>query len=530
MLTAIFCLFFSTAVFSQAITTDVNAELSLVDGKTIFRMGEPIRLSLIFTARNAEYNLLISSEQMVNLPDEMILSPSERAFSWRAQYERGKYFMNDYFGYAKISEKPINIDLVLNDFFRFDKPGKYSVYVKTKRVLAAGDKSRFDGKLIPLITNAVEFEVKGMSETEEREEVKRLGALIDSKNDIGEQNEFIRNLSFLTGDASTVEKVGRFLKPDEYKGNYHHIIRTGILMARNKLLAIKLLEEALRDPNREVNFDLPQLLAELRWLQESDNFQPNDENDKRKLIERRSKRTTEISQTYFNELLESLPNRTAKSRLVTAYTVFIQLPKEDVSSAAYHTTKSILLENFDELTPYGKDQLLGYFWEKIKTPTLLSSIEKILAGGEPVSYWSYRNLALKRLVEFDQKKARSIVIDEIRKPDSRISFEVLSSLNDNFLPETDAALLEQIRKLASSKDFQLNQKILLAARYSTGGIYPELLEIYKAYGNDWSAESKDLMLGYFIRHNENEAIPLIEKRLSESDDKGGFNIFITLPE
>ena len=527
-LAGILLLVFSATAFSQEnYDNNVQVRLSLSDGKTIYRMGEPIRLVLTFTAKSGRYNLLMSSEKMVSSPDEVFLSPGKGAFAWAAQNERGKYFMNDYFGYGELSEKPIDIYLALNDFFRFDKPGRYSVYIKTKRVFTPKGKSQFEGDLISLVSNPVEFEVKEMSDAEEREEIKRLGALIDSRKDWREQNKYVQALSFLAGDAATVEKVNRFLNPGDYQGNYQSHIRTGLLIARNKALAIKLLEDALRDPTREVEYNLSYMLAELRWLEEDNFSRSNGETDFKILNERRDKRFSEITREYFDEMFRSLPNRTGKSRLVTAYTVFTQLPKEDVSSNVFNATKAILLENFDDLTPYGKERLLDYYWEKIKTPALLPSIEKILSGGEPVSYWSYRNLPLKRLIEFDQTKARPIVIDEIRNPDSRISFEVLSSLDDKFLPEIDSSLLEQIQKLSTTNDHRLNQKILLAARYATGAIYQGLMEIYKTRGNHWSEETKNLLLGYFIRHNE-EAISLIEERLAKSGDNSGGSIFFNI--
>ncbi|MGI8788555.1 MAG: hypothetical protein ACR2HG_12430 [Pyrinomonadaceae bacterium] len=168
----IFLFALSSVVFSQNSTNNAQVRLTLNKGKTVYRMGEPIQLILVFTSQNGEYNFLTSSEETVNTPDEVILSPGEGAFSWRAQYERGKYFMNDHFGYTELSAKPINIELDLNDFYRFDKAGKYSVYVKTKRVFASKGKSRFGGDLIPLISNTVEFEVVEMSDAEEREEIK----------------------------------------------------------------------------------------------------------------------------------------------------------------------------------------------------------------------------------------------------------------------------------------------------------------------------------------------------------------------
>lgn len=528
---ALFSFVLSSVALSQNSEVGPQVRLVPVNGKTVYRIGEPIYLSLVFNSQGGEYYLLMSSEQMVSTPDEVILTPIEVVFDWRARYERGKYFMNDYFGYTKLSEKPINVDLALNDFFRFDRPGKYSVYVKTKRVFAEKTTTFSPNlrDLLPLVSNPVDFEIKEMTDAEERAEIKRLTLLIDSETDWQKQDKFARELAFLAGDAATVEKIKRFLNPGEYKGNYHHHISKGLLMARNKELAIKLLEEAFRDLDREVGYNLPYMLGELRRLAENSGAPSIAENGTSKPTTYvADKRSSEIRQAYFDEMLRSLPFRKGKSRLVTAFTIFTQLPNTDVTSEAFTVTKAILLEDFDALTPHGKDQLLGHFWEKIKTPVLLPSIEKILQSGEPVSYWSYRNLALKRLMEFDQKKARSLIIEEIRNPDSRISVEVLVSLKDRFLPEINHPLLEQIRKLAPTKDIRLGQKIILAARYADKTIYQALREIYSTHGKQWLQETRSGLLAYFIRHDDIDGTALIEENLVESGDKSGSGIFFTL--
>lgn len=509
---------FSSATYSQNVNSDENVQvhLSLKNGKIVYRIGEPIRLILTFTAKTGTYNVLVSSEKLANSPDEIVLSPKEGAFAWLEQYQRGKYYMNDYFGYTKLSEAPVNTNLALNDFFRFDTPGKYSVYIKTKRVSTPKDKYQIFGQPVSLVSNTVEFEVKEMSDAEEREEIKRLNELINSKRDWREQDEFVRDLSFLTGDAATIEKVNRFLTPSgEYRGNYYYYIREGLLSARNKSLAIKLLEDALRDPNREVNQDLPYMLAELRWLQENGDSKSNTETDARKLIQIRNTRISEIRQEYLNEIQKNLSKRRDKNRLVTAYTIFTQLPQDDSSSEAFKTTKAILLENFDDLTPFGKDTLLNAFWDKIKTPALIPSIEKILVEGKWSQYPIFRSNALKRLIELDEKRARPFVVSDILEPNSLTNVEILGMLTDSYLPEVDVSLLERIRVRGEmNSEPYLRHSTELAARFASPAIYDKLMGVYKTFGAKWSPDARATLLAYFARHNEKEVLPLVEQELT----------------
>ncbi len=163
----------------------------------------------------------------------------------------------------------------------------------------------------------------------------------------------------------------------------------------------------------------------------------------------------------------------------------------------------------------------------VKSPALVSSLEKILDNKDPKnSSYLTRQSALKRLIELDEQKARPYVIEEIKNPQSVISVEVLGSLKDEFLPETDQALLEQIREIGkinvkNSDYVMLRLKALLAARYSTDAIYGELLNIYRTSHSKWFADSKGALIGYFVRHNDKEAVRLIEETLETMDS--GYN-------
>lgn len=520
------------SVFSQGIENageDVTVRLSLAEGKTVYRIGEPIRLILSFTAKTGAYNLeKIESPQL----EQITVSPAVGVYDWRYRYNRA-YSYDDVSMRAALSAKPETVELFLNDSVRFDKAGNYSLKITTKRVSAKREKSDW-GEPVQLVSNTVDFEIKEMSESEEQAEVKRLGVLIDAQKDWREQDKFVRELSYLTGDASTVDKVGRFLNPGNYIGNYQGHIRTGLLIARNKSLAVKLLEAAFRDLSREAEFNLIYTLVALRLLQEEDDLQTGgDAADAKSYAERKNKRSAEIERAYYDELIKNLPKRAGKSRLVTAYTIFTRLPKEDQSSGAFNATRSILLENFDRLTPMGKEQLLGSFWEKVKTPSLVSSLEKMIADKADPIYSGVRAIALKRLIELDRKRARPLVVDEIGDYTSFIDVDVLAMLDDKTLPEIDDALLENIRRAAplsvKNRDYQiLYMKNLLAARYASARIYPDLMEIYKTSEGGWLEDARGALLGYFARYNADEAVSLIEERLNKLGGEADSTVFYSI--
>ena len=468
--------------------------------------------------------------------DEILLSPGEGVFDWAADYAGGNRLMNDHFSYTKLSDKPITIELALNYAYRFDKPGKYSVKIQTNRV-ETGDVGGKNRARISLTTNEVNFEIKEMNETEELAEVKRLSALLDAKPALSEETKISEQLSFLSGDASTREKVKRYLDGQGRSGNYHQNFFYGLFIAKNRALAVKLLEEALRDTNREANFSLLGMLVRLRVLQE--NRLETAASRPEIFLQPEDTRSAEIRQGYLKELVESLPKRSGKNLTATAIAILQSFPRDRATKMpptdVMVKVRRILLKKFDEMDILQREYLLSAYWEELRDESLAASIERMLTDKNLPQTYSHnvRTTALKRLIEISQEKARPLVIAEIRDPNSFVSAEVLSAIDDKFLPETDDALLEQIRDLAQLKtknrDFVLlKNKALLAARFATANIYASLLEVYKTYGDAWQTDARGGLLGYFARHNEREGVFLIEQALAKTNPGHEFGFFLDL--
>jgi len=509
------------------VAKDVKLQISFTGEKTVYRMGEPIKVILSYTSTEPGY---VVERYYSPRFDDVIISSTDGVYDWLYRLNR-LYSYDDVSMREKLSESPVKIDITVNDLVRFDKPGRYKIKVVSRRVSGSKEELSFRSQPTLLSSNEIELEVKEMSQIDERAEVKRITALMDSATNLNQHQIYKRDFDYLTGDASTVEKVHRFLNPPVFGGVTWLDSGKGLDIARNKTLAIKLLEAVFRDLNREPSRELIGKLVTLRILLEDERHASRAANSEQ-LWKECDSRSSELSQAYYAELLDSLSKRSGKSQIVTAYTIFTSLPRDDTSSAAFNITKTFLLEKFDELTPYGRVELLDRFWDKIKNPSLVPSLEKILLGKEPTPPWQVRDNALKRLIEIDEKRARPFVINEIREPDSFINPDILVKLDDEFLPETDDALLEQVKKLAATNDnrmrINLQFKLTLAARYATAKIYGEMLEVYKKYGANWSTERSGPLLSYLARHNDGETLPLIEEQLNKSGDRSGSNFFYTV--
>src|ERR1700752_3773794 len=263
--TAIILLSLCTVAGAQtSAPADVQAKLSLAENKTVYRMGESIRLVLAFTADREGYTIEYTPDGKDGRADTVVISPEGGFVNWLDE-------VNEISGWRcvvmtdKVSRTPKTVELILNDKVRFDSPGRYSVSVTTRRVTQSSE-SESGRETIILSSNPVTFEVQPMSDEDEAKQVKRLSELLDGKPDPRKDQEAAQQLSYLTGDPSTREKVRRFFINDQRVANYYGHLWFGLFMARNRPLVFKLIDNKLADPNTPVTFQVFNAATRLKFL------------------------------------------------------------------------------------------------------------------------------------------------------------------------------------------------------------------------------------------------------------------------
>ena len=519
LLIGIICLA-SVGAFAQVPPADLHVRLSLADNKATYRIGEPIKLVMEFTADHDGYQVDTIPDKSDSPTDEVSISPDSGVSQWLNELYGGLRYPRDVFSMAKISNTPTRIELLLNDSIRFDRAGQYSLKVTTHRITPVSP-SREYLPPVPLTTNEVTFRVEPMSAADEEKEVKRISDLLDAARGWQAEEKLTEELSFLTGDISSREKVRRFLNSEGRSGNYFAHISSGLYIARNRALVLQLLEAAMRDPNTPVSSALLWTVTKLRLLRETNGAKAQLPINVSTLNPFGDPRAIEIQDSYVVELAAGLAKRTGKSQSATAMTVLTHLPKDaQVAAALLRETRRILLLQFENLHPFDQEYLLSSYWEQLRDPSLVPVLGRMLKSHGDADR-NIHNTALKRVLEIAPEEAREFVLAEIRDPKSLVDFEILQSLSDSTLPEADAPLLQQIREFVSSKaNFDrvyLKQKTSLAARFATEGIYPDLLQIYRTQGTQLPLEVRAGFLAYFAKYHEPETLPLIEEALADID-------------
>jgi len=495
----------------------VSVKLSLAEFKSTYRIGEPIKLVMEFTSDREGYTAEVLPDREEAGSDTIMISPESGVAHWVDEMNDNRRYPRDVLSTVNLDKSPKRMEFILNDTVRFDAPGVYTVRVNTRRVTPPLSLGRNPGPLL-LATNSISFEIQPMAEADEAKEVKRLSDLLDAKRDWRSEEEVSKQLMYLTGDPSTREKVRRFLAPEERSGNYSGNIAYGLFVARNRELALKLIEAGMRDPSIPVTSVILNVAIRLKTLLTRGVTPKPIEPVTATLEPGESLANSEIREAYIVEIAASLAKRIGSNQTTTAMTIVMSLPKDSQSSdAGFREARRILLQQFDALHPNSQDLLLRGYWDQLRDPALIPSLKKMLASAGPAN--AVRGEALRRLMEVAPDERRALVIAEIRNPASMVDPAILTGLNDEFLAEVDSALLEQLRSWMRVPDkrllFFMNYKVTLLARYATDSIYQEVMQLYVQAGEKLPGEARAGMLAYLAKHNEREALPLIEQARSE---------------
>ena len=155
----------------------VQVTLTLKDGKTTYRAGEAIILDLSFAANEPGHAIESVMTEAPSAIDEIVISPKEGVSRWLDDASGRHQYTPDYGGPEPLSPgEPSHILLPINAVYRIDKPGSYSAYVITHRVLARGSapNEQIHNDNTGVRTNQVRFEVEAMGEADEQVVVDKL--------------------------------------------------------------------------------------------------------------------------------------------------------------------------------------------------------------------------------------------------------------------------------------------------------------------------------------------------------------------
>src|SRR5215831_2088505 len=201
-------------------------KLKLRDDKTQFHRGEKIHLELSFASSSPNSYFIDNAgydrSGRLSMDTFVIDRPDGATDPLYDYYHKsiGGFMMGGLRGNPALGPKPEKIDYDLNEWLRFEKPGKYRLYVVSPRV-NGGKPYHAGSKPLVAVSNIIEFEILAADRNWEETTLNSAKALLNNppKPDYyraeSERRAACRTLRFLGTDAAVKEIIERFRGQDE---------------------------------------------------------------------------------------------------------------------------------------------------------------------------------------------------------------------------------------------------------------------------------------------------------------------------
>lgn len=446
-----------------------------------------------------------------------------------------------------LSEKPHTIAFDLNEWFRFDQPGKFRLYVTAPRVLKKGEMRFRDGA--EATSNVIEFEILPHNDEWAEQELQAITRLLDSRDPNMDQRPVCRRLRFLNTEAAASEMIRRFGAPLDVCG---YEFSVGLIGSPHRAFIVKEMERRLEAPDQIVSdgylSTLSQVATSLQQKEQlpSPTERPSDEQQAKAVAEAWRKQwdsSQELQLQFAERLMSALPRKQGKARAISVHTLLelswnnsLQSGKTGLTDIADARRPGLfrkphpeiikklapeIIAVFDDLPVNIQTGLLGYRWRQLVDPAMLPVIRRILGNKDdkPVNDQSYevkdlKSSGLRRLYELAPDEGRKLIIEELRRPKPSVGFTTLKLLPDKTLPELEETLVENLEKSLSGAGGDADLFSSLIERYATASVLPRVRAFYGDKVGIRGCSYQSSLLAYFLRVDAATGIELVKQELA----------------
>jgi hypothetical protein len=501
-----------------------------------FHPGERIPLTLEFSSTAADKYRLNGAtyDRSGRLPTEQFVLDRDDVVDPLIDYS-GSGVIGGIAGGLRVnpalSSEPYRIELALNDWFRFDRPGKYRLFLKSHRLSRERKPGEEGQGLVSFaaVSNILEIEITEPDPAWEMAKLREIETTLDEAD---------RNRTNTTPQLSIPgippRQLARLSKPMEdakvrqaraelaflgTRGAVQLILRRaqttdddldsfGLIGARDRPFVISEFDRYIQDPSTVVNswtlrlrtlFDfvarypkpLFRNLAELKpsdWTiiqREAEKRQPEFEQMLREraeaLVELPKHKSEMVREDCVNAIAELAPEAARQTKLI---------PPED-----YGMTREELIARFNTLSEANQSELLTRKWGLVRGPEMVPVLRRVIERAQPLlipksgtefSLWhgpvTLGEQALARLQQLAPAEARQILIEDIAKLAPRFASFAVNRLPSQDVPQANAAF---------AKSFQADPAaaIALIARFGTIALYDAVAASYDK--EDWTCGEQE---------------------------------------
>jgi hypothetical protein len=447
---------------------DVSLEMRTKDGGSKYHLGESIDVQLVFSSTSKQYivDSSFSYPELQTAQDEFLVEPKGGSEDPMEDYRRA-LSSNQYFGFmsrmrgiARLGDKPVVLDLPLNRYVRFTKPGQYVLRLSDRRVSHVRTSIEEPSQVLETAAQPLRLTILAADVAWQKEQLSfALEALKKGPGVNVHACEILESLGTLESELAMADALADEKVAMECSFSY------SLLSARNRKMVLERMQQNLESPAGKINPGFVEMMATLRTLEEH----PETE-----FYQRQAEARKGVSDALFAVLDEKKgPARIAAISTLVNESLMVA---GNENSGRDTQVLRLAAEAFAQLNAQAQSTLLSAKWSQIAGPAMVPVLRRCAeADSTEICGYVQGELLLARLNELSPGDAREVILADVQKESPRFPSRLLAMLPDHQLSELDGVLREHL----ASKTANLDTTAGLIQRYATGGISGAVLQFLK---------------------------------------------------
>jgi hypothetical protein len=493
---------------SEAYTSPFT--IHLASGQTKFHQGERITLELDYlTGRASSSSAVVGGEHEWIRVDALHLDPESGVTDPLQDYLAGVNFMGGIpprsMPVVEGGAQPVPMDL--NEWFRFDKPGVYRLFLTGRTSTTYYGVAVYDDSS-PLVTsNTIQFLVLPADPAWSAQELARAIGWMEAKSQ--KAYDGCRTMRFLGTQAAASEMVKQYSSDPLCEGEF----RLGLFGFPDREFAARQMRARLTTPDQPVSEDYLQTLAKLSVYllhPDTNSIHPLGGGFPETYDQVQAQEAIDVW-----ILVDALAKKTGQARAICLKTIFDSPLAGDATllpgapPALVSKLKQELAAAFFDLPEADQDMMLRIRWEKFGSPAMIPVLKRLYQNPGTHVYPPTSGIALRRLYELDPVEGRRLILSEIESAHPRVGIEALGVLPNKELPELESVIARNLAADHGDDD----TLIALIERYASPDVFPEVLAATENLVGKMACVPQAALLAYFLRSDPETGRKMLERAM-----------------
>jgi hypothetical protein len=432
----------------------------------------------------------------------------------------------------------------INDWFQFQKPGKYRLTVLAHAVpngfRILGDRPA--GAAV-VTSNTIEFSIVAADATWQEETLRKALGFVDGEFSYERQEKGCRMLRFLATHAAVNAIIEHYADGQFCTADY----RYGLFAFPDRTYVVRQMEDEILEPSVGISADYLRTLSAISVYKDHPEFLPSGESPDLGKVSWSPPTPTIIpagtpsphaahwnlidsqEDRYFRDLLSALGSKIGSARALSLEAMldwpFLRGRKLQSTEAALRATlREQLAEDFLDLPASDQFDLLYGRWPDIAGPAMLPALRCLYNSTslEPDQQGQYVSLLLQRITELAPSEGRALTLKEMERQHPRLDLTFYRLLPDKEIPQLDETLAANL-EASNGDDMTI---VELIGRYATTAIFPRVLAMEEGRVGNMPCDAQAGFVAYALKADTRTGAQLLEKALAARDGTQCYNLVL----